>query len=128
MNIEDTLWRYTLSVSRCANARVGAILTYKNTIVSFGSNSYKSHPLQKKYGKNANSIYLHAEIDAIRNALRVFDDLSRCKLWICRAKRSSQFGPMVRAMSRPCSGCQKALEAFGLKQVVYTTEYGMRKL
>ena len=51
------------------SARIAAAIVQKNNIVSIGVNSRKSHPFQKKYGKNDDSIFLHAETDAIKNAL-----------------------------------------------------------
>jgi deoxycytidylate deaminase len=51
-------------------ARLAAALVYRNEIIAMGTNKNKTHPFQKKYASNADAIFLHAEIDAICNALR----------------------------------------------------------
>jgi len=46
--------------------------------------SLKSHPFQKRWAPHPEAIYTHAEIDAIRNALKRDEDLTRCTLYIAR--------------------------------------------
>lgn len=101
-----------------ANARLAAGVLYKNNMISIGINQLKSHPFQKKWGKNKDSIYLHAEIHAIFNSLRIVepDFLKKCSLWICRVKANDSFG-----LAKPCEGCMKAINAFGIKNIYYTT-------
>lgn len=114
------------------SARLAAALVKRNRIISFGLNRKKTHPMQAKYGKNIEAIYLHAEISAIKNALNLMhsDDLIGSDLYIYRAKR---LGPQDTGwhsgMSLPCVGCTKALIDFGIKKVYYSTdidnEYGV---
>jgi tRNA(Arg) A34 adenosine deaminase TadA len=110
------------TVEPVGDARIASAIVLKNDVISFGINKRKSHPFQKKYGKNEDAIYLHAEIDAIKNALRHIEqeELSRASLYVARVKRSkSQF---VQGLAKPCAkGCCKAIAAFGIKNVYYTT-------
>lgn len=108
-------------------ARLSASIVYKNEIISVGYCRYKTHPLQKKYQKHAEAIYLHAELDAIVKALKKIsiDDLKKSSMYIMRIKRKDTYDKeFIRALSKPCSGCQQAIKAFGIKNVYYTTEQG----
>lgn len=111
----DTLFAYTVSLPYVARAKVGAIIVYKKRIIAFGRNRYKTHPLQARYGRNEQSIFLHAEIDAIRQAISF--DLSNTSLLVLRVKRSFPTGPFHMGNSKPCSGCMRAIAAFGIKDV-----------
>ena len=72
-----------------SNIRFAAAIVYRNKIVSIGLNHNKSHPFQAKYAKNEMAIFLHAEVHAIKNALREVevDELSKCDIYITRVKR-----------------------------------------
>lgn len=110
-----------------ANARLAAALVYKKEIVSLGINSRKSSPFQKKFGKNEDSIFLHAETSAIRNALRVInaEEISKSTLYVSRVKYKSQYKEFfIPGLAKPCSGCARAISTFGIKKVVYTLETG----
>ncbi len=104
-------------------ARLSAAIVYKNRVISTGVNSLKSHPFQKKYGRNVESIYLHAEISAIKSALRCLDvdDLSDVDLYVCRMKRDGQNTDFQHGLAKPCDGCQRAIADFGIRNVYYTT-------
>lgn len=105
--------------------KLAAAVVYKKSIVSLGLNSYKTHPLMSRYGKNHHSVFLHAEVDAIKNALRVIspDELSRCELFVYRVKKPAQYHTSwVTGLARPCEGCMRAIEAFGLQGVYYTLD------
>lgn len=80
-----------------------------------------------KYGKNPEAIYLHAEVHAIKNALREIkvDDFGKCELYIVRVKKETSFSSKyVWGLSKPCSGCERAIAEFGLKRVVYSCDDG----
>jgi len=122
---------HTLAKVAAANAsheKFAAAVVYRNRIISVGMNSMKSHPLQAKYGKNKEAIFLHAEIAAIRNALRELevDELSKCEIYIARVKKEKPFSKKyIWGLAAPCSGCRRAIAEFGLKRVIYTTnEHG----
>ncbi len=116
-------------LTRVGGARVVALLVYKQ-IHAWGQNQDKTHPLQAQYGRHVDAIFLHAEIDALRNMLRQLDpdDLRHCTLYIARAKHASDSKrtPMIYGEAKPCcsatGGCQAAIKAFRIKRVVYTTD------
>ena len=109
--------------------KLAAGIVYKRSLIAVGVNSFKTHPLMLRYGKNDQSVYLHAEIDVIKNALKVIDvaDLEQCDLYVYRVKKAAQYSPRwITGLARPCSGCQRAIEAFGVRNVFYTTDHGQQ--
>ena len=108
-----------------SNIRFAAAVVYRNKIVSVGYNRMKSHPFQAKYAKNSEAIYLHAEVHAIKNALREIpvEDLPKCELYITRVKRPrSHSDGFIWGLSKPCAGCQRAIAEFGIKRTIYTCD------
>lgn len=108
-----------------SNAKVGAVIELRGRAIATGTNKNKSHPFAAKYGKNADSIYLHAETDAILNALRLYDpeDLEKATIYIARARKvSTHDHRFIYGLAKPCLGCQRALATFGICDVVYTTD------
>ena len=123
--IMNILSKVAVTVEPVASARLAAAIVYKNDIISFGVNRKKSHPFQAQFCKNDKSIYLHAETDAIKNALRVVDQeiLAKSTLYICRMKHiGTNRREFVYGLSYPCSGCMKAIATFNIKNVVYSLE------
>jgi deoxycytidylate deaminase len=100
--------------------QMSAAIVLKNRVIAFGSNRMKTHPFQAKYGSKSDRIYLHAEIHAIKNALKSVNirDLRKANLYVLR-KKDKGFG-----MAKPCEGCMRAIVEFGLRSVTYTTENG----
>lgn len=107
-----------ISNNGAANASIAACMVYRGTIVSFGTNSYKTHPFQKRFSKNDLSIFLHAETLAIYNAIKKLslDEIKKCTLYVVRVKKDGSLG-----LSKPCEGCTRAILTFGIKTVKYTT-------
>lgn len=109
-------------------AKIAAGVIYKNKMVGIGTNLRKSSPFQKKFGRNTDSIYIHAEIAAIRNALYHIsvDDMSRAELIVIRAKWSGvDRHHRVPGLAKPCEdGCQRCIAAFGLKRTYFSTDEG----
>ena len=106
-------------------ASVVASIYISNRLVSYGFNSRKTHPLQYKYSKNSKAICIHAEIDAIRNALRVVPEslLSSATMYIARAKSPAPRKPKsLMGLAKPCSGCARAIAAFGIRNVYFTED------
>lgn len=127
-NIFDTLAAVAESNDEYPTARLAAAIVKNNKIVSVGKNRHKTDPLQAKFGKNKDAIYLHAEIHAIKNALRHIsvDDLKNTTLYVCRVKKAKkQTDPFEWAMAKPCEGCSRAIAEFGIRKVVYTTKPGI---
>jgi len=105
--------------------QMAAAIVNRNTILGIGCNRMKSHPFQAKYSKNGESIYLHAEIHAIKNALRDYsvDELKGSTLIVLRRKIRKQHG-----LAKPCEGCMRALAEFGITSTIYSTEDGFATL
>jgi deoxycytidylate deaminase len=119
---------HTLAKVAAANPnhaeKMAAAIVYRNRIISVGINSMKSHPLAAKFSKNEHAIFLHAEVAAIKNALRELnvDEIARCDIYIARVKKEKPFSnKYVWGLAAPCCGCQRAIAEFGLRKVVYTT-------
>lgn len=108
-------------------AKLSAAVVYKNRIFSTGVNSKKSHPFQKKYGRNVESIFLHAETAAIHQALRFLshEEIENADLYVMRMKKDGPDNSFRYGLALPCSGCQKCIAAFGIKNVFYTTNEGI---
>jgi deoxycytidylate deaminase len=107
------------------HARIAAAIVYKNELISVGVCSYKSHPLQKHYGRNPHSIYLHAEVDALIKARSRIEargiSLKKCTLYIARVKRaSSSDASFIPGLAKPCEGCMKAIHEAGLTNIIFT--------
>lgn len=111
------------------NYRLTSAIVYKNSIISFGANSYKTDPFQAKWSKNDHAIHLHAEVNAIKNAIKRggVDILKKSTLYIARVRSINGTG-YERAMAKPCIGCRRCIAEFGIKNVVYTTNEGHRYL
>jgi deoxycytidylate deaminase len=109
---------------RCAEStfrsRHAAVIYRGKRVLVYGVNRNKTHPYCSYYGKNPEAIYLHAELDAIVKVLNSegAKTLKGATIAVCRTTRDGRY-----ADSRPCEGCQRAIEAFGLK-VEYTTKEG----
>lgn len=119
------------AVDPVAQARLAAAIVYKNSIVSIGINKKKSHPFQSRFTRHPDAIMLHAENDAIINALRhiSLDELAKSKLFVARVRYKSaetnlDKSNLQRAMARPCAGCQRAIANFNIKKVCYTCDDG----
>lgn len=98
--------------------RMAAVLTDKyGTVIGLGENRLKTHPLQAKFSRRPGSIYLHAEIDAIVDALKRcrLDDIEEGWLYVARV-----FKDGTPALARPCLGCQRAIMHFGIQHVEWT--------
>ena len=108
-----------LSGEKVANAQLAAAIVYKNEIIAFGQNQYKTHPFQSRFSKNENAIFLHAETCAIYNALKKLslEEISKTTLYVLRIKSDKTTGT-----SKPCSGCMQCIATFGIKHVYYTED------
>lgn len=119
----DVLSKLASNLEPTGNAKIAACVVYQNTIVAFGNNKNKTHPFQAKYGRNSESICLHAETDVIKNSLKLIsqEQLSRSALYICRVKfLDENKKKLIFGLARPCEGCFKAINAFNIKKVFYS--------
>lgn len=104
--------------------RMAAAIVKKNKIISIGWNRMKSHPFQAKFSKNEDAIFLHAEVHAIKNAMRHYtlNDLKGSTMVILR-KTAKGYG-----LAKPCEGCMRALAEFEFASVVYSSTNGFESL
>lgn len=100
--------------------RMVAAVLNKGKVVAVGHNSKKTHPLQGKFSKNEHAIYLHAEVDAIKNAIRKVgvDALEGMDVIVVRAKKVRGQG-WVFGDSKPCPGCERCIAHFNFKNTYY---------
>lgn len=96
---------------------VCAITLGGRVVALAGNEPDKSDPLQARYARNPESIFLHAEILALKRASKLLSDneLRRCVAWVARAKADSTPG-----LARPCGGCWTALRDYGIRDVRWT--------
>jgi deoxycytidylate deaminase len=120
----NTLSQIAINVEPVAQARIAAGIVYRNNLISIGVNRSKTHPFQKRYCKNKDAIYLHAETDAIKNSINKIDleKFSNSILYICRVKIYKK--KFVFGLAKPCDGCMKAISTFNIKKVYYTLDNG----
>ena len=119
------------SVVPVKSSRIAASVVYRSKVVAYGYNHKKSHPFQAKFCKNKDAVFFHAEVHAIKNSLRIIgvDDLAKCDLYIVRAKReNSSQKTWVTGLAKPCSGCQKCIEDFDLKNIYYSFDNQLRMI
>ena len=57
---------------------------------------------------------VHAEVHAIRCALRHKEDLSDCTIYVARHCKTKV------GMAKPCPDCMQAIRKAGIKNIVYT--------
>ena len=123
--IMSFLRRQAIDLEPVKSSRIAAAVVIKGNIISLGYCSRRTHPFQKRFAKNPEAIYLHAETNAIRNSLNHLhpSDLRQATLFINRQKHPHHNHDLwVDGLAKPCSGCQRAIVEFGIKRVVYTTE------
>ena len=112
---------------------VGCVIVYKGRVIGRGSNSDKTHPLQKRYNKErkfnkcgAKPIKhsVHAEIAALSSIpypIQENIDWSKVKVYTFRIAPGKK---LHQGCSRCCDGCMKALRDRGICKIFYSTDDG----
>ena len=121
----NILSKIAVSVEPVAQARIAASIVYRNEIVSVGVCQKKTHPFQAQYGKNEDCIYLHAETDAIKNAIKLIglEELAKSTLYVCRVKfEDYSKKKFLFGLAKPCIGCARAIANFNIGKVVYSLD------
>jgi len=121
----NILSKIAADISPIRSARLAACVVHRNSIIAFGTNCMKSHPFQARYGKNDDSVYLHAETSAIKNALKYIslEELSKCTLYISRVKyEDTKKNKLLFGTAKPCPGCFRCINTFNIKKVYYTLD------
>ena len=94
--------------------RLGAVIVEKNSILSVGNNSYKTHPLM---ASRTEWPFLHAEQLAIIR--RGLDHCDGHDLYVVRILKNLNY-----AISFPCEVCRKLIFDVGIRNVFYINEDG----
>jgi deoxycytidylate deaminase len=129
MNIDTTLIKNLKTLALSAGhpkVWVASALVHRNKIVSYGTNQMKTHPYQYRYGKNDQCVYWHAETLAIYNADKKlnFDKFKKSVLYVVRVKyNGTEKDGFVSGLAKPCSGCMRCIQEYGIKSVIYTLDY-----
>lgn len=100
-------------------SRMAAIIVENKQIVGVGFNRYKTSPLQGRFAKNELALYEHAEIHAIKNAIKFKCNMNftKASIYVARVLRNDQ-----PALAAPCEGCMKALQHYRFKDIFWTNE------
>ena len=122
VKIFDTLSLVAEDVIPVSRAKIAACIYYKKKIISFGTCQMKTHPFQTKFKKNEHACFLHAEVDAIKKAINRIGEkeLKKCQLFVCRVKMDHHSKNDAYGIAKPCEGCQKCIDTYGIKTVYYT--------
>jgi tRNA(Arg) A34 adenosine deaminase TadA len=104
--------------------KMAAGIVYKKHLIATGINQYKTHPwMSEQRGYKPDQVYLHAEIDAIRNALKLVtqDQLTKCDIYVVRVKRPNEKSRnWIHGLAKPCPGCSAVIKTFGIKGIFFT--------
>ena len=122
----EILMRVAETTEHTFRARHAAGIVFNGEFLGIGVNQKKSHPFQSRFMSNEFSIFLHSETDAIKNALKRYpaalEDLKKSTLYIARIKYDKDRSRTTWGLSRPCSGCLRAITTFEIPRVVYTLD------
>jgi deoxycytidylate deaminase len=116
--LADRMVRYAKENATCIrSSRHCAAIVWKKGEDVYGVNKYKTHPIMIKYGRNEDSIYLHAEMDAIVTMTRLGwgQYIRTSDLYVIRINKKGHLMP-----SCPCEGCMKAIKAFEFRKVYHS--------
>jgi tRNA(Arg) A34 adenosine deaminase TadA len=121
----EFLSRVSIISKPCSSARVSAAIVHKNNIIAFATNEDKTHPFQFKFGKDNMKMHLHAEINVIKNALKILSqkELSKSTLYVARVKYVNEKRRAITwGLAKPCESCSKAIAAFNIDKICYTQD------
>lgn len=113
---------------------IGCAIMCGGRVIGTGHNQSKSDPIQKRYNLMHRTFHAcrysnrehsgHAEISALRSIPRpVLDKLQkkRAKAYVFRI---SEGKPLGQGLSAPCAACAHALSEAGIREVLFSTDYG----
>ncbi len=96
-------------------SRFAAVLTDGKGQTFVGLNSYKSHPLQYRFSRDAERSCIHAEVAAKACRNGPYVDLSSYTMYVARVLRDGTPG-----LAKPCMYCWGCIEEFGVGRVEWT--------
>lgn len=105
--------------------QMAAAIYIRNKLIAIESNSYKTHPFQARFGTCREAVYLHAETNVIKSALKKVTvcELKKASLYVARLKwNNNSRRKKIQGLARPCEGCQRAIATFGIEEVFYTLD------
>lgn len=117
--------RHAIDAEKAYNCKMAAAIAIRGQIISLGQNSKRTHPMAARYCRHGDAIFMHAEISAISNSLNHIstEQLKSSTLYIHRVKRPTQFAvDWADGLAKPCSGCARAIVAFKIPRVVFSTD------
>lgn len=98
--------------SRC----VAAVLKNRK-VVAIGKNSVNSTRLARRFKKNEDAVFEHAEISAIKKGIRTGKHFDT----IFVVRTIYRDGEWYLANAKPCLGCSNAIRHFNIKCVFYSS-------
>lgn len=106
----------------CGKQKVACAIVKGNKILFIGENKYKTSPIQKEYAKHDKALFLHAEVDAIKQAIAMYGkkEISDCDIYIARTKKVGK--TYEYGLAKPCVGCMKLIHEVGFSNVIYTND------
>lgn len=93
--------------------RMAAIIMDRRRVISYELNSRKTHTLAARFQRNEGAFCLHAEIAALINARGQVNGMT---IYVARVLKND-----APALAKPCFGCGRALTAYGIGDVFWTT-------
>lgn len=104
---------------------IASALVYRGNVISFGINQMKTHPYQRKYGRNTESIFWHAETNALYIADKKlhFDKFDKSVIYVVRTKwDGTDKKNLINGLAFPCEGCIRCIKNYGIKSIIYTLD------
>lgn len=115
--VAQKLFLISVNSEKVCRSRCVAAVVKNRKIVAIGKNSLNSTRLSRRFKKNEDAVFEHAEISAIKKGIRTgkhFDTL-----FVVRAIYLD--GRWFLANARPCLGCSKAIKHFKIRNVFYSS-------
>lgn len=118
--IAQKLFELAKHVTPVANAKIISAVVFRGRIYGIGQNSYKTHPIAKKFHDNPQKQCLHAEMDACIKALYNLseDDIKKATIYVLRSKKN--FTP---GLAKPCKACENFIKSLGIIKVAYSLNH-----
>lgn len=125
--ILSTLTQLAIQSDGVSNGRVkmAAGIIYKKQLLATGVNQLKTHPIMLGPGYRDGQVFMHAEVDAIRNALNFISpkQLQSCSLYIVRVKKPHiGASNWIHGLAKPCPGCTQTIASYGITDVHWTVD------
>lgn len=92
--------------------KIAALIFDKRKLIAVGLNQNKTHPLQAKFQRHPEAVYLHAEIAALAAVRGSCEGLT---MYVARVGAHGE-----PRLAKPCWACQRAIMSFGLKGVYWS--------